>query len=75
MTPKEKASQLVQDYLLILSWVVEPHRLQKSAELCASRAVDEIIKTYSVVNDISLYIAFDKDLKFWQEVKKEIEQL
>ena len=71
MTPKEKASQLVQDYLLILSWVIEPHRLQKSAELCALRAVDEKIETLDKIK--SVIDCFDlRD--FYLEVKQEIEK-
>jgi hypothetical protein len=71
MTPKEKANELVLEYLK-----VKTHQMfngwwhKMTAKQCALIAVDELIKSW------------DKDLyencgasEYWQEVKTEIEKL
>lgn len=71
MTAKEKAQELKYKFLFERTESIS----NQGARLFASFVVDEIIKTYPQINDISLYGAFDKDLNFWKEVKEEIEKL
>lgn len=61
--PKEKAKELVDKFTLV--------GLQRRNEgiQCALIAVDEIIEIF---NDTD---GFDYRLKYWQEVKQEIEKL
>ena len=63
MTPQEKAKQLVDKFTVV--------GLQQRNEgiQCALIAVDEILETVVVYDDIS------KDYEFWKKVKKEIEKL
>jgi hypothetical protein len=59
MTPKEKAIELVEKYILLCEYgLTEIH--------CALIAVDEIIKSLSSMGIPTSY---------WQEVKQEIEKL
>ena len=66
MTPKEKAKELVERFNEHIEYDTnfkdETIKAKKRALIC----VDEIIKTY---------IDIDPKLKYWQEVKKEIEKL
>ena len=68
MTPKEKAKVLYEK----MRW--EAYRLPSKS--CALVAVEEIIKT---LKDNDLYIGgetnIDEIIRFWQEVKQEIEKL
>ena len=68
MTPKEKAEELV-DKCLYTENEYKEHTDYTQAIQCALIAVDEILN-----NDG--FTRFDQYLtEFWQEVKKEIEQL
>lgn len=82
MTPKEKATELVDKYYQLfplqkdvisiygtLSWDYDNW---KQAKKCALIAVDEIIKAnpYEVSKT-----DMDSTIDYWQEVKKEIEKL
>ena len=63
MTPKEKAQELVLKYYTIIYHSI--HQQQK-AKQCALIAVDEILQQ----------ILWDKAaVKYWNEVKQEIEKL
>lgn len=75
MTTKEKASKLVQD----LEYKIEQCCNQSSREAhylaakqCALIAVDEIIEDE---NEHYYYLGDGNSLKYWQEVKAEIEKL
>jgi len=72
MTPKEKAQELVDQYDETLTYLES----KSKAKECAKIAVDEIIKT---LKDNDLYIGgetnIDEIIRFWQEVKQEIEKL
>jgi hypothetical protein len=61
-TPKEEAKELVVKYLNIEFGLLTDNQAKQCAFIC----VDEIIKTY---------IDIDPKLKYWQEVKQEIEKL
>lgn len=79
MTPKEKANELVAKF----EWYCE--EVMEYQKACALIAVDEIIQEvynidhqHSAVYDTeSKYYNYNdcKELKFWKEVKKEIQAL
>jgi hypothetical protein len=82
MTPKEKAKELVDKFYQRfpltmdvittrgdLSWEYDSW---KEAKQCALIAVDEIIE---FLLQASKYLAFPKQVMYWQEVKQEIEKL
>lgn len=70
MTPKEKAKQLRDRYFALVSMTHAEWDLSKQ---CALIAVDEILSDYKnyLMHENTEY----KGLKYWQEVKKEIEKL
>lgn len=87
MTPKEKADQLVGRYrkeILRGKYRIDGFVIEELAEECALIAVDEVINS-----DPQPYIAYDEPkellyspeythvdaVKYWQEVKQEIEAL
>ena len=66
MTPKEKANELVHQYVINMPI---PFHIE-DAKICALIAVDEIIYYLEIV------IGVDKeDFEYWNEVKQEIEKL
>jgi hypothetical protein len=70
MTPKEKAEELVEKFML---WKFQKCELsKKQAKQCALIAVDEIIKEYGTYYKIEVD---GKYVSYWQEVKNEIENL
>ena len=82
MTPKEKAKELVDKFLLEITGVdkysynIDSMNLF-SAKQCAIIAVDEIIGTLNHdIRDLDVRGSVLLDLiKYWQEVKQEIENL
>jgi hypothetical protein len=67
MEPKEKAEQLVNK---MFNWIEGGSVIEyESARECALIAVDEILKVASFYNDSQA------EVTYWQEVKKEIENL
>ena len=76
MTAKEKANKLLSEYLElqpIYEWTNINYSRYKNAKQCALIAVDEIVSTLE-----SMQLIFsDRELilKFWKEVKTEIEKL
>ena len=62
MTPKEKATDLIDSYYVLLDGFVPFEKVQQ----CALIAVDEIL---SVVWYVPV------DIEYWQDVKQEIENL
>lgn len=69
MTPKEKAEQLVVKFLKHSRAEKDITPIQ-SAKQCALIAVDEILKSHH-----NLYGVNNKEVKFYLEVKQEIELL
>lgn len=66
MTPKEKAEDLVNKYsTYVVMWAGGIEVTGENVKQCALIAVDEICEI----------IYSDYDLKYWQEVKQEIEKL
>jgi hypothetical protein len=88
MTPKEKAEQLINQFLEYAdsnyaankfekNWqgiVLAEERkvLKKSAKQCALIAVDELLDSYTKEKSYG-YIISDKIIPYWNEVKQEIE--
>ena len=91
MTPKEKAKELVEKFLFMYRPSMHPPYLKanEAAKQCALIAVDEIINYHeSLYNEgfKDVHIALSSKiktyndilnplLKYWQEVKQEIENL
>jgi hypothetical protein len=70
MTPKEKAEELVEKFML---WKFQKCELsKKQAKKCALIAVDEIIKEYGTYYKIEVD---GKYVSYWKEVKNQIELL
>ena len=82
MTPKEKAQELVDKFNNVEIYIsIEPtdiecqlkHTQCDAAKQCAIIAVDEMIKLLvDLSGDSFIYI---KEVRYYQEVKKEIEKL
>lgn len=66
MNPKEKARDLVEQYLLEVRWKLTQKDCLKRAKNCALIAVDEVRDNLPLISDIQQY---------WIKVKKEIELL
>jgi hypothetical protein len=69
MRPKEKANELLDNYWLMDK--INPSLSKEQAKKCALVAVDEII----FVLEFNLDFKMEKSIKYWQEVKKEIQNL
>jgi long-subunit acyl-CoA synthetase (AMP-forming) len=77
MTPKEKAFELAHKFRLLEIRTSENSFMMISmadAKQCALIAVDEIISDYSNIRPMFIFKKPPR-LKFWQEVKQEIEKL
>jgi hypothetical protein len=73
MTPKEKSIELHSRFMKPVDDLHKYPMCFDTAKQCALICVDEIIKTCpQKENEI---FAISKGLKFWKEVKKEIEKL
>jgi hypothetical protein len=75
MTPKEKAKQLVDEYLVYVEAHSSTFQLE-NAKTCAIITVDEIINAlaeYDGRNNTYELQNMDRDFNYWHEVKKEIE--
>ena len=76
MTPKEKAKEL---YLKMLDWVyngnkyLERNIVSTSAKQCALIAVDEVINSQKCCYECKYEGSIE--LKYWSDVKTEIEKL
>jgi hypothetical protein len=77
MTPKEKAIELVDKFYQTTpneAWINEPlgcnqnYKSWEQSKQCALIAVDEILKMHIVLTGII-------NASYWEEVKKEIENL
>lgn len=68
MTPKEKANELIDKFSII-----ELQQRNEGIE-CALICVDEIIKA-NPFGEATKYIPAYSTIKYWQEIKEEIEKL
>jgi len=72
MTPKEKAQELYNKFYNTSS---HPHHVESrknNAKECALIAVDEIIASNP---NLKWFVKLDDSIKYWQDVKNEIELL
>ena len=72
MTPKEKAKELVTRFYPEVQWKLGQEDCLDRAKRCALIAVDEIIA--NIEPSVSMDV-IEARIKYWQEVKKEIELL
>jgi hypothetical protein len=70
MTPKEKAKELVYKFYPSVQWKLGQEDCLDRAKRCALIAVNEILNFRTFLKSMPL-----EDIKYWQEVKKEIEKL
>lgn len=70
MTPKEKAKELVLKYEEYFNNIYTNYKAIK----CALIAVDEIINEYPNAKPMIVYMTNPR-VRYWQEVKQEIENL
>lgn len=68
--PKEKAKELVDKMMYEIMYNCQPTLSGMVAKQCAHLTVDEIIRSHH-----NLYNVNNKEVKFYLEVKKEIENL
>ena len=71
MTPKEKAQELVDKYYHLFSVELENTIADYEAKECALTAINEILN----IDHIKPYILHKEIIKYYIEVKKEIEKL
>jgi hypothetical protein len=75
MTPKEKAQELYNKFYNTSSHQHHVESRKDNAKQCALMLVDEMIKVFNPENwGLEIYNAFE-GLKYWKEVKQEIELL
>ncbi len=68
MTPKEKAKDIIHVYNIAINYT----NSDKNAKECAIEEVDEILRNIKNLNFAYEYL-YKKE--YWQEVKKEIENI
>ncbi len=69
MNPKEKARDLVEQYLLEVRWKLTQKDCLKRAKNCALITVDEILKNNKILFEDVL------NDQYWQNIKEEIQKL
>jgi hypothetical protein len=76
LTPKEKAKQLVDRYNFVY---IQNYTSMFEVKQCALIAVDEILKAipneYLDIHGGEAYMQINEDVEYWNEVKKEINNL
>jgi len=81
MTPKKKATELVNTYYNKIEHTISNEYAKLTKDItkqCALIAVDEIIEAlleYDNRNNTYELQNMDRDFNYWEEVKKEIENL
>ena len=70
MTPREKARELVDEYYNLFSVTLENTICIYEAKHCALIAVDKLLSDCNVSSPFE-----DERIKYWKEVKQEIEKL
>lgn len=72
-SPKEKAKELVNKYIIELNYKLPLKDCDYLAEQCALIAVDEIIK--ELQNNLYDSYYYYRQEDYWEEVKQEIKKL
>lgn len=71
--PKEQAEELIEKFRYN-DEILQSRMPEYIAKQCALICVDEILKTDEYLTDY-IYINYESPYKYWQKVKKEIEEL
>ena len=71
-SPKEKALELCESFMLCNSYQAI---VWYNAKQCALIAVDEVIKVFYFINPNCEDLILLGELKFWKQVKREIQKL
>jgi hypothetical protein len=71
MTPKEKAKELISKYVHLAKQTTGANGTIYNSKQCALIAVDEIVEAI----EWHEYETPNKEIRFWIEVKQEIEKL
>jgi len=74
MESKEKAIELVDKYNNSIMSFLSDNMKYQNAIKCALIAVDEIIKTDTLIDE-DTFVMKPSYLQYWKEVKKELENL
>ena len=69
MTPQEKAEELIDKFIHPVRWKMGQEDVRERAKQCALIAVDEMLDNVRFMYVEYVYV------KYWQEVKQEIEKL
>ena len=83
MTPKEKAKELIEMFIFFASnegttedgFIYSDEMQMFNAKQCALIAVDEILNNFGLTCNGQTFFTEYRAVEFWQEVKKEIENL
>lgn len=78
MTPEEKAQELIDKFKHPVRWKMGQEDVLDRAKQCALIAVDEVINSSparSPINDGSDAMPHFRAVKYWEQVKEEIEKL
>ncbi len=67
MTPKEKAEELINSFIVPVTWKMGQEDIKKRAKQCALIAVDEVLRV--------AFFATDQIYQFYFDVRKEIEKI
>jgi len=70
MIPKDKAKELIYKFYPNVQWKLGQEDCLDRAKQCALIAVDEILNFRTFLKSMPL-----EDIKYWQEIKHEIEKL
>jgi hypothetical protein len=77
LSPKEKAKELCESFdgLAYMDWMGGENELtnKEAIKECAFVTIDEILKVYELLDE-DADLMFKEELKYWHEVKQEIEK-
>jgi len=72
MTPKEKAKELIDKYQFVY---IQNYTSMFEVKQCALIAVDEILQNFGTLTEGKQHYAACYTIKYYEEVKQEIEKL
>ena len=75
MTPKEKAIELIDKYNNSIMSFLSDNMKYQNAIKCALIAVDEILKNFGTLTEGQTFYTEYRAVKYYEEVKQELEKL
>jgi hypothetical protein len=75
MTPKEKAQEIFDKYYIVCQEYTEEIQCSIQAKQCTLIAVDEILQNFGTLTEGKQHYAAYYTIKYYEEVKHEIENL